>query len=81
MEKAAIVHNPDNDFFYSTGINQFTVKLMLRACDAESVVLHYRDKYIPLDKLDTRETVPMRKAAGDGIHDYFEAVLTCQGHL
>lgn len=75
MEKAAILHDPDNYYFYSTGRDTFTVKLMAKAGDVSLAVLHYRDKYIPLDKLDTRERVPMRRVACDGVHDYFEAEL------
>ncbi len=75
MEKAAVVHNPDNYFFYSTGRDTFTVKLMAKAGDVSLAALHYRDKYIPLDKLDTRGKVPMHRVAGDGIHDYYEAEL------
>lgn len=75
MEKAAVVHNPDNYFFYSTGRDTFTVKLMAKAGDVSLAALHYRDKYIPLDKLDTRGKVPMRRVAGDGLHDYYEAEL------
>lgn len=73
MEKAAVVHNPDNYFFYSTGRDTFTVKLMAKAGDVSLAELCYRDKYIPLDKLDTRGKVSMRRVAGDGIHDCFEA--------
>ncbi|MDE5590275.1 MAG: glycoside hydrolase family 13 protein [Acetatifactor sp.] len=75
MEKAAVVHNPDNYFFYSTGRDTFTVKLVAKAGDVSLAALHYRDKYIPLDKLDTRGKVPMRRVAGDGLHDYYEAEL------
>lgn len=75
MEKAAILHDPDNYYFYSTGRDTFTVKLMAKAGDVSLAVLHYRDKYIPLDKLDTRGRVPMRRVACDGVHDYFEAEL------
>lgn len=75
MEKAAVVHNPDNYFFYSTGRDTFTVKLMAKAGDVFLAALHYRDKYIPLDKLDTRGKVPMHRVAGDGLHDYYEAEL------
>lgn len=75
MEKAAVVHNPDNYFFYSAGRDTFTVKLMAKAGDVSLAALHYRDKYIPLDKLDTRGKVSMRRVAGDGIHDYYEAEL------
>ena len=75
MEKAAIIHNPDNYFFYSTKKDTFTVKLMVKAGDVDGVVLHYRDKYIPLDKLDTRAQTSMHRVAGDGIYDYFEAEI------
>ena len=75
MEKAAIIHNPDNYFFYSTKKDTFTVKLMVQAGDVDGVVLHYRDKYIPLDKLDTRAQTSMHRVAGDGIYDYFEAEI------
>lgn len=76
MEKAAMIHNPDNYFFYSTGRDTFTVKLMAKAGDVSSAVLHYRDKYIPLDKMDTKGEVSMRRVACDGVHDYFEAEFT-----
>lgn len=72
MEKAAIIHNPDNYFFYSTGEDTFTVKLMAKAGDVARVILHYRDKYIPLDRMDTRGELPMYRVAEDGVHDYFE---------
>lgn len=75
MEKAAIIHNPDNYFFYSTKKDTFTVKLMVKAGDVDGVVLHYSDKYIPLDKLDTRAQTSMHRVAGDGIYDYFEAEI------
>ena len=75
MEKAAIIHNPDNYFFYSTQKDTFTVKLMVKAGDVSGVILHYRDKYIPLDKLDTRAQVSMHRAASDGVYDYYEAQI------
>lgn len=75
MERAAIIHNPDNHFFYATGRDTFTVKLLVKAGDVSLAVLHYRDKYIPLDKQDTRGEVSMRRVAGDGVHDYYEAQL------
>lgn len=75
MEKAAIIHNPDNYFCYSTGGDAFTVKLMAKAGDVEQIVLHYRDKYIPLERLDTRGEVLMHRAAADGIHEYFEGKI------
>lgn len=76
MERAAIIHDPDNYFFYSTGRDTFTVKLMTKAGDVSLAALHYQDKYIPLEKQDTRGEVPMRRVAGDGIHDYFEGQLS-----
>lgn len=75
MEKSAILHHPDNCFFYGTGKNSFTVKLIAKAEDVYAVTVHYCDKYIPLEKLDTREQVSMVRVAGDGIHDFFEAEL------
>ena len=75
MERAAVIHNPDNYFFYSTGKDTFTVKLMAKAGDVSSATLHYCDKYIPVDKLDTRGRVSMHRVAGDGVHDYFEAQI------
>lgn len=75
MEKAAIIHNPDNYFFYSTGRDIFTVKLMAKAGDVSLAVLHYCDKYIPSEQMDTRGTVALCRVAEDGVHDYFEAEL------
>ena len=75
MERAAVIHNPDNYFFYSTDRDTFTVKLMVKAGDAVYAALHYQDKYIPVDQLDTRGVVSMCPVAGDGVHDYYEARL------
>lgn len=75
MEKSAVIHNPDNYFFYSTARDTFTVKLMTKAGDVSLVVLHSCDKYIPPKQMDTHEAVLMHRIATDGIHDYFEAEL------
>lgn len=78
MEKAAVMHDPNNHFFYSTGTDRFTVKLMAKAGDVSQVLLHDCDKYLYLKQQEAGSnvsvhTVSMRRAACDGIHDYFEA--------
>ena len=45
----------------------------------KEVILHYEDKYIPIERKDTRMTLPMKKVATSQFHDYYEAQL--QMHL
>lgn len=45
----------------------------------KEVILHYEDKYIPMERKDTRMTLPMKKVATSQFHDYYEAQL--QMHL
>ena len=47
--------------------------------DIKEIILHYEDKYIPLEWKDTRKTIPMKKVATSQFHDYYEAQL--QMHL
>ncbi len=47
--------------------------------DMKEVILHYEDKYIPMERKDTRMTLPMKKVATSQFHDYYEAQL--QMHL
>ena len=41
----------------------------------KEVILHYEDKYIPMERKDTRKTVPMKKVAVSQFHDYYEAQI------
>lgn len=45
----------------------------------KEVILHYEDKYIPMERKDTRMTLPMKKVATSQFHDYYEAQI--QMHL
>ena len=45
----------------------------------EEVILHCEDKYIPMERKDTRKTITMKKVATSRFHDYYEAQL--QMHL
>ena len=38
----------------------------------KEVILHYEDKYIPMERKDTRMTLPMKKVALSLIHIYLD---------
>lgn len=73
MERAAVIHHPENDYFYATGRNSYTVKLAVKQGDACRVFLHCRDKYIPEDSVNTAGSTVMRRVASDGLYDFYEA--------
>lgn len=75
MNRGAIAHMPDKRYCYCLTPGRFLFRLQTGREDVEKVILHYRDKYIPLFIMDTRQTAEMKRVARDGSHDYFEAEL------
>ena len=75
MNRGAISHMPDKRYCFCTAPGHFVFRLQTGRGDVEKVILHYRDKYIPLFILDTRQSAEMKRVARDGCHDYFEAEL------
>ena len=55
------------------------IRVQVKKDDMKEVILHYEDKYIPMERKDTRMTLPMKKVATSQFHDYYEAQL--QMHL
>jgi glycosidase len=75
MNRGAIAHMPDSRYCYCLTPGRFLFRLQTGRDDLSQVKLHYRDKYIPVQFLDTRAVTGMKRVAQDGCHDYYEAVL------
>ena len=79
MEYSAILHDMDKRFCYAIDKDLFVIRVQVKKDDIKEIMLHYEDKYIPLEWKDTRKTIPMKKVATSQFHDYYEAQL--QMHL
>ena len=79
MEYSAILHDMDKRFCYAIDKDLFVIRVQVKKDDIKEIILHYEDKYIPLEWKDTRKTIPMKKVATSRFHDYYEAQL--QMHL
>ena len=75
MEYTAIRHEADKRYCFALEKGKFLIRLQTKKEDMEKVVLHWRDKYIPLEVLDTRCTCEMKKVASDRFYDYYEAIV------
>ena len=75
MEYAAIRHFADKRYCYAMGKGRFLIRLETKRNDAENVILHVRDKYLPLKMIDTRREYVMEKAGSDDLRDYYETVI------
>lgn len=75
MNRGAIAHMPDIRYCYCVAPGRFLFRLQSGRDDLTEVRLHFRDKYIPIQLFDTRDSVPMRRVAQDDCHDYFEAEI------
>ena len=78
MNYAAIWHEATQRFCYCIRPGKFLFRLQTAKDDIKQVILHSRDKYLPLHIRDTRQATPMRKVACDGLRDYYEAELEFQ---
>ena len=79
MEYSAIFHDMDKRFCYAIDKDLFVIRVQVKKDDMKEIILHYEDKYIPMERKDTRMTLPMKKVATSQFHDYYEAQL--QMHL
>ena len=61
MEYSAIFHDMDKRFSYAVDKDLFVIRVQVKKDDMKEVILHYEDKYIPMERKDTRKTVPMKK--------------------
>lgn len=65
----------DKRFSYAVDKDLFVIRVQVKKDDMKEVILHYEDKYIPMERKDTRKTVPMKKVAVSQFHDYYEAQI------
>ena len=79
MEYSAIFHDMDKRFCYAIDKDLFVIRVQVKKDDMEEIILHCEDKYIPMERKDTRKTITMKKVATSRFHDYYEAQL--QMHL
>ena len=79
MEYSAIFHDMDKRFCYAIDKDLFVIRVQVKKDDMEEVILHCEDKYIPMERKDTRKTITLKKVATSRFHDYYEAQL--QMHL
>ena len=79
MEYSSIFHDMDKRFCYAIDKDVFVIRVQVKKDDMKEIILHYEDKYIPMERKDTRKTISMKKVATSQFHDYYEAQL--QMHL
>ena len=63
MEYSAIIHDMDKRFCYAIDKDLFVIRIQVKRDDIKEIILHYEDKYIPMEWKDTRKTIPMKKVA------------------
>lgn len=78
MEYAAICHRGNKNYCYALEKGHFLFRLQVKKGDIRKVILHYQDKYIPVQYMDTRAQVEMSLASCDEYHDYYEAEIQFQ---
>ena len=75
MEFAAIHHDMDKRYCFALSKGKFLIRIKTKKDDMSKVVLHYKDKQLPIRFVDTRQSVEMKKVATDRFSDYYEAVI------
>lgn len=73
MEYSAIFHDMDKRFCYAIEKDLFVIRVQVKKDDMKEIILHYEDKYIPMEREDTRKTIVMKKVATSQFHDYYTA--------
>jgi hypothetical protein len=63
MEYSAIVHYMEKRYCYAVEKGKFIIRIETKKNDMQRVILHYRDKYIPVEVLDTSKSVEMKRTA------------------
>lgn len=75
MEYSAICHRGDKNYCYAIDKKKFLFRIQVKKNDMQQVVMHYQDKYLPLQYMDTRAQIRMELVASDQFRDYYEAQL------
>lgn len=78
MILAAISHSATKKDCFCMEPGRFRFRLRTAKDDIEEVVLHYQDKYLPLQVKDTRAEIQMTRFASDAALDYWEAEISFQ---
>lgn len=73
MEFSAIFHDTTKKYAYALEKGLFVIRIKTKKNDIRRITLHYQDKYIPIDFMDTRAQIDMEKIASDNYCDYYEA--------
>jgi len=76
MEYSAVMHHMDKRYCYAVGKGRFIFRIQTKKDDIKKVVLHFQDKYLPLEIKDTREEQIMEKACSGNYHDFFETEIS-----
>lgn len=61
MEYSAIFHDMDKRFCYAIEKDLFVIRVQVKKDDMKEIILHYEDKYIPMEREDTRKTIVMKR--------------------
>ena len=75
MEYSAIYHDMDKRFCYAIDKDLFVIRVQVKKDDMKEIILHCEDKYIPMERKDTKKTILMKKIDTTQFHDYYEAQL------
>lgn len=75
MEYSAICHFADKRYCFALEKDTFLFRIKGKKDDIKRVILHYQDKYLPLEIKDTKANIEMVLAATDRVSDYFETVI------
>ena len=78
MEYSAITHYMEKRFCYAIEKGKFVIRIETKKDDIDRIIVHYRDKYIPIHIYDTSASKEMTKVASSRFHDYYEVVLDIQ---
>lgn len=76
MEYSSIFHDMNKRYCYALEKGKFLFRIRTKRNDINRVILHYQDKYIPVQYFDTRKQLEMKKIASDSYNDYFEAIIS-----
>ena len=54
MEYSAVWHDMDKRFCYAIDKDLFVIRVQVKKDDMKEIILHCEDKYIPMERKDTR---------------------------
>ncbi len=76
MEFSAIQHYADKRYCFVINGKEILIRIKTKKGDIDRIILHYHDKYLPVNFIDTRKQVPMKLIVSDRYNDYFEARIS-----